>query len=92
MDSSDIARRRKNQAVYTDKLSAFLRANPGGDCAVLGTCPCVPTTNCNRTFTTFCEKYSFYRGRNACVAGAGPIGDFAFGVEGCLVPPTGGAK
>ena len=92
MDSSDITKRRKQQAIYTDKQNAFLLANPAGDCANLSSCPCTRSTNCVRTFTSFEEKYAFYKGRNACVAGAGPVGDFAFGKEGCMIVPTGGAK
>ena len=91
MDSSDITKRRKNLAHYLDKVNQFARNNPAGDCTSLATCCTVPS-NCVRTFDSYDSKYTFYKGRNACVTGSGPIGDFAFGVKGCLYPANGGSK
>lgn len=63
MDSSEVTRRRKQQAIYKSKLNIFIAKNPTGDCAN------DPTQNCIRTFASFDEKYSYYAGRNACVQG-----------------------
>ena len=91
MDASDLIKVRKQKAVYVSLLARFNAKNPQGDCASLSGC-CATTTNCNRTFKSFEEKYTFYKGRNACVTGAGPLPDFAYGVEGCLYPVNGGSK
>jgi len=84
-------KRRKQQAIFTDKLNQFLKKNPGGDCGNLSSC-CTPTTTCIRNFNSYDEKYSFFKGRNACVTGSGRIGDFAFGVSGCQYAVNGGGK
>ena len=91
MDASDLIKVRKQKAVYVSLLARFNAKNPQGDCASLSGC-CATTTNCNRTFKSFEEKYTFYKGRNACVTGAKPLPDFAYGVEGCLYPVNGGSK
>lgn len=91
MDSSDVIKRRKQQAIFIDKQNQFLKKNPGADCGNLSNC-CGTTTTCIRTFNSYDEKYSFYKGRNACVTGSGPVGDFAFGVAGCQYPVNGGSK
>jgi hypothetical protein len=91
MDSSDITRRRKAQAIYGTKIVSFTAANPAGDCANLSAC-CTATTNCVRNFNSYDTKYAFYRGRNACVTGAAALGDFSWGVQGCTLPVTGGSR
>ena len=91
MDSSDITKRRKQQAIFASKQAVFLVKNPGGDCANLTAC-CTPTATCNRNFVSYAEKYAFYNGRNACQAGATQQGDFGYGVTGCLIPATNGSR
>ena len=91
MDSSDITRRRKAQAIYATRLPVFIAANPTGDCGNLSTC-CTAVSNCVRTFNSYEAKYSFYTGRNACVSGAAALGDFSWGVQGCTLPINGGSK
>ena len=91
MDSSDITRRRKAQAIFANQLQNYTAANPAGDCGNLATC-CTAATTCVRTFGSYSNKYSFYTGRNACVTGAAAIGDFSWGVYGCMYPVNGGSK
>ena len=92
MDASDIIRKRKQQAVFTNKQSIFVSQNPTGDCGNIANCPCVATTNCIRKFSSYDEKYTFYKGRNNCTPGAVQIGDSEFGKPECLMPATGGSK
>jgi hypothetical protein len=91
MDSSDVTRRRKAQAIYATQLNVFSAKNPAGDCGNLNAC-CTATTTCVRTFESYSNKYSFYRGRNACQTGAAAIGDFSWGTSNCLYPVNGGSK
>jgi hypothetical protein len=91
MDSSDITRRRKQRVQFADRQPVFIAKNPAGDCSNLTAC-CTPTTNCNRNFVSYDQKYTFYKGRNACQAGAVAQGDFGWGVTGCMIPETGGSK
>ena len=91
MDSSDITKKRKDQTLYINQLNQFITQNPGGDCAKLSTC-CYATSSCIRTFDSYDNKYSFYKGLNACMSTSGPIGDFLFGVSSCLYPVNGGSK
>jgi len=91
MDSSDITRRRKAQALYAVQLAAFTAANPAGDCLSLNQC-CTTVSSCVRTFGSYANKYSFYQGRNACQTGAAALGDFSWGTSDCLYPVTGGSK
>jgi hypothetical protein len=91
MDSSDVTRRRKAQALYAVQLPVYIAKNPTGDCANLSTC-CTTVSSCVRTFESYANKYSFYQGRNACQTGAAAIGDFSWGTSNCLYPVTGGNK
>ncbi len=91
MDSSDVTKRRKQQAIFVDKQNTFVAKNPTGDCANLRNC-CGTTSSCIRNFQSFDEKYSFFKGRNACVTGSAPLGDFAFGVTGCQYAVNGGGR
>jgi hypothetical protein len=88
MDSSDITKKRKNQALYINQLNTFIAKNPGGDCGRLSTC-CYATSSCVRTFDSYDLKYSFYKGLNACMSTTTAIGDFSFGVAECLYPASG---
>jgi hypothetical protein len=88
MDSSDITKKRKNQVLYVNQLNTFIAKNPAGDCASIGTC-CYTTSNCVRNFDSYDLKYSFYKGRNACVSNSTAVGDFSFGVPDCMYKVTG---
>lgn len=91
MDSSDVTRRRKAQALYATQLPVFIAKNPTGDCGNLSTC-CTTTQACNRTFASYSNKYAFYQGRNACQSGAAALGDFSWGTSNCIYSVTGGNK
>jgi len=91
MDSSDVTRRRKAQAIFATQLPVFQAKNPAGDCGNLTAC-CTAASSCVRTFDTYANKYAFYQGRNACQTGAAAIGDFSWGLSDCLFPVTGGGK
>lgn len=64
MDSSDITKKRKTQAVYIDQLAKFIGKNPGGDCGKLSTCTGV--SSCVMTFPSYENKYDFFNGKNNC--------------------------
>jgi hypothetical protein len=76
MDSSDITKKRKTQAIYIDQLATFIAKNPDGDCASLSTCAGV--SSCVMTFPSYENKYDFFNGQNNCT--------------GCACAVNGGSK
>ncbi len=64
MDASDTTIKRKAQAIYKDQYTKIVANNPSGDCTNINNCQ--TTNNCNKTFPSYENKNTFFKGRDAC--------------------------
>jgi len=61
MDASDTIRKRKAKAIYFDKKTKLVKAQPNADCN-----SCTNYSTCIVTFSTYEEKLLFKEGRKLC--------------------------
>ena len=63
MDASDVIRKRKAKAIYVDKKSKLIKAQPAADCNSI---ECTNYSTCIVTFSSYEEKLLFKEGRKLC--------------------------